>query len=98
VAAAANAVPGAAATAMRAVADGGRLATLTSDPPSSERGIMVTNFVVRPDGDQLGQLAARLEAGQLSIPVAAPCRLADAAQALALATSGHAPGAITLHL
>jgi NADPH:quinone reductase-like Zn-dependent oxidoreductase len=34
VAAAANAAPGGAATAIRAVADGGRLATITSDPPS----------------------------------------------------------------
>src|SRR5215472_5172717 len=37
VAAAANAAPGGAGTAMRAVADGGRLATITSDPPAGQR-------------------------------------------------------------
>jgi NADPH:quinone reductase-like Zn-dependent oxidoreductase len=96
VAAAANAAPGGAATAIRAVADGGRLATITSDPPGPERGITVANVYVRPDGTQLRQLATHFAAGQLHIPVAARYRLADAAQALAQATGGHAPGAITL--
>ena len=56
-----------------AVADGGRLATITSDPPGRQRGIMVS-----------------------SICVASLYRLADAAQALAQATGGHAAGAIIL--
>src|SRR5258708_37218901 len=38
-AAAANAAPGGAASAIRAGADGGRLATITSDPPRRQRGI-----------------------------------------------------------
>lgn len=96
VAAAANAAPGGAASTIRAVADGGRLATITSDPPSQERGITVANVYVRPDGTQLRQLATHFAAGQLHIQVAARYRLADAAQALAQATGGHAPGAITL--
>jgi NADPH:quinone reductase-like Zn-dependent oxidoreductase len=96
VAAAANAAPGGAASAIRAVADGGRLATITSDPPSQERGITVANVYVRPDGTQLRQLATHFAAGRLHIQVAARYRLADAAQALAQATGGHAPGAITL--
>jgi NADPH:quinone reductase-like Zn-dependent oxidoreductase len=96
VAAAANAAPGAAATAMRAVADGGRLATITSDPPAGQRGITVSSTYIRPDGAQLRALAERFGDGQLEIPVAACCRLADAAQALALVTSGHAAGAVVL--
>jgi NADPH:quinone reductase-like Zn-dependent oxidoreductase len=96
VAAAANAAPSGAATAIRAVADGGRLATITSDPPSQQRGITVSSIYVRADGNQLGELAKQFAAGQLEVPVAASYRLADAAQALAQATGGHAAGAIVL--
>ena len=96
VAAAASAAPGGAASAIRAVADGGRLATITSDPPAEERGITVINVYVRPDGRQLRDLAARLGGGQLEIPVAASHRLADAARALAQVTGGHAGGAVVL--
>jgi NADPH:quinone reductase-like Zn-dependent oxidoreductase len=94
--AAANAVPGGAADAIRAVADGGRLATITSDPPGQQRGTTVSNTYVRPDGTQLRELAARFADGQLEIPVAASYRLADAAQALAQVTGGHAAGAVVL--
>jgi len=96
VAAAVNAVPGHAADALRAVADDGRLATITSDPPAEERGITVSNVYVRPDGDQLRTLAKHFADGTLTVPVAATYRLRDAAAALAQATSGHAGGAIIL--
>jgi NADPH:quinone reductase-like Zn-dependent oxidoreductase len=96
VAAAANAAPGGAAGAIRAVADGGRLATITSDPPSQQRGITVSSIYVRADGNQLGELAKQFAAGQLEVPVAASYHLADAAQALAQATGGHTAGAIVL--
>jgi NADPH:quinone reductase-like Zn-dependent oxidoreductase len=96
VAAAVNAARGGAASAIRAVADGGRLATITPDPPSQQRGITVSSIYVRADGSQLRKLAQRLEDGQLEIPIAASYRLADAAQALAQATGGHVGGAIVL--
>jgi NADPH:quinone reductase-like Zn-dependent oxidoreductase len=96
VAAAANAAPGAAATVIGAVADGGRLATITSDPPGEQRGITVSSVYVRPDGTQLRRLARQLGEGQLEIPVAASYRLADAAQALAQVARGHATGAVVL--
>ena len=98
VAAAVNAVPGYAADALRAVADNGRLATITSDPPAEERGITVSNVYVRPDGDQLRTLAKQFADGKLTVPVAATYRLADAAAALAQTTSGHAGGAVSLEL
>jgi hypothetical protein len=44
-----NAVPGGAARALGAVKDGGRLATITSDPPRAERGIGVSQVYVTPD-------------------------------------------------
>jgi NADPH:quinone reductase-like Zn-dependent oxidoreductase len=96
VTAAANAAPAGSAAALRAVADDGRLATITGDPPSPERGVTITNVYVRPDGTQLRQLATQCGAGQLHVPVAAQYHPADAAQALAQATGGHAGGAITL--
>jgi NADPH:quinone reductase-like Zn-dependent oxidoreductase len=96
VAAAANAASGGAASAIRAVADGGRLATITSDPPSQQRGITVSSIYVRADGNQLRNLAQQFGDRHLEIPVAASYHLTDAAQALAQATGGHAAGAIAL--
>ncbi|HET9971357.1 MAG TPA: NADP-dependent oxidoreductase [Streptosporangiaceae bacterium] len=93
---AASAVPGGAARAIEAVADDGRLATITSDPPGQRRGITVANVYIRPDGNQLRELATRFADGQLPVPVAASYPLADAAQALAQVTGGHAAGAIVL--
>ena len=96
VTAAVNAVPGGAVSAIRAVADGGRLATITSDPPGGQRGITISSVYVRPDGTQLRRLARQFGDGQLEIPVAASHRLADAAQALAQVAGGHAAGAVVL--
>jgi NADPH:quinone reductase-like Zn-dependent oxidoreductase len=98
VVAAVNAVPGHAADVIRTVADEGRLATITSDPPAEERGITVSNVYVRPDGDQLRALAQHLADGTLPVPVAATYHLADAAAALAQTMSGHAGGAIVIKL
>jgi NADPH:quinone reductase-like Zn-dependent oxidoreductase len=94
--AAANAAPGAAASAIEAVADGGRLATITSDPPGQRRGITVASVYVRPDGTRLRELATRFTGGQLPVPVAASYPLADAAQALAQVAGGHTTGAVVL--
>ena len=91
-----SAVPGGAARAIEAVADGGRLATITSDPPGQRRGITVANVYIRPDGNQLRTLATRFADGQLPVPVAASYPLAAAAQALAQVTDGHAAGAVIL--
>jgi NADPH:quinone reductase-like Zn-dependent oxidoreductase len=94
--AAANAAPGAAASAIEAVADGGRLATITSDPLGQRRGITVASVSVRPDGTRLRELATCFAGGQPPVPVAASYPLADAARALAQVTGGHAAGAIVL--
>jgi NADPH:quinone reductase-like Zn-dependent oxidoreductase len=72
VSAAVNAAPAGAGDAIRAVSDGGRLATITSDPPSQERGIIVSSVYVRPDGGQLSDLAQLLAAGQLKISAREP--------------------------
>jgi NADPH:quinone reductase-like Zn-dependent oxidoreductase len=96
VAAAANAAHGGAALAIRTVADGGQLATITSDPPGDQRDIVISTVYVRSDGGQLRKLARLLAEGRLALPVASAHRLADAAQALGLAVTGQAGGAVVL--
>ena len=77
-----NAATGQAATTLKAIADGGRLATITGDPPREERGVAVSDVYVRPDGRQLSALAELLADGTLSVPIASVRRLEEAAQAL----------------
>ena len=91
-----NAARSGAALALRAVADGGRLATITGDPPSPERGVTVTDVYVRADGAALAMLATALDEGLLSIDVAARLPLTDAAAALAGAVSGRGGATVLL--
>jgi NADPH:quinone reductase-like Zn-dependent oxidoreductase len=95
---AANAVRGAAAEILAAVADGGRIATITGDPPAEERGIAVANVYVRPDGEQLRGLSALLEEHELEPEVVLALSPEEAAAALERATGGHAGGAVVLRL
>jgi NADPH:quinone reductase-like Zn-dependent oxidoreductase len=92
-----NAARGQAATTLQAVADGGRLATITGDPPREERGVAVSDVYVRPDGRQLSALAELLARGTLSVPVASVRPLEQAAEALREVVAG-ADGAIVLSL
>jgi NADPH:quinone reductase-like Zn-dependent oxidoreductase len=91
-----NAIVGGAKPTMAATADGGRLATITGDPPTPERGIAVANVHVRADGAQLAKLVGSLGTGALRVPVAAAYPLGHASEALASAASGRAGGAIVL--
>jgi NADPH:quinone reductase-like Zn-dependent oxidoreductase len=88
----ANAVPGAASTLVALVDDGGRLATITGDPPDAERGIGIIDYYVHPDGAALEQIALRLAERGLSIPLAATYELSAADSALADAVSGKTGG------
>jgi NADPH:quinone reductase-like Zn-dependent oxidoreductase len=81
------------AAALTALVDGGRLATITSDPPSAERGIRVSNVYVRPDGIQLQRLAEMLGKDELTLTVASSSRLADAGTTLAAVAAGKVSGA-----
>ena len=92
-----NAARGQAATTLKAVADGGRLATITGDPPREERGVAVSDVYVRPDGRQLSALAELLARGTLDVPIASVRPLEEAAQALRDVVAG-ADGAIVLSL
>ena len=92
-----NAARGQAATTLEAVADSGRLATITGDPPQEERGLAVYDVYVRPDGRQLSALAELLAHGALSVPIASVRPLEQAAEALREVVGG-ADGAIVLSL
>jgi NADPH:quinone reductase-like Zn-dependent oxidoreductase len=96
VGAAVNTARGGAATALKAVADDGRLATITGDPPSAERGIRVSDVYIRADGTRLATLAEALADGLLSLRVAATLPLEDAATGLDDAVAGRAAGATVL--
>jgi NADPH:quinone reductase-like Zn-dependent oxidoreductase len=92
-----NAARGQAAATLQAVADGGRLATITGDPPREERGIVVSDVYVRADGRQLSALAELLAHAILSVPIASVRPLDQAAEALREVVAG-ADGAIVLSL
>ena len=96
--AAVNTARGAAATAIEAVADGGRLATITGDPPRPERGVTIADVYVRADGARLAALVAALADGMLSLHLGATVPLAEAAAALQTASAGRASGATVLTL
>jgi NADPH:quinone reductase-like Zn-dependent oxidoreductase len=98
VAAAVNAVRGGATTALAVVAPGGRLATITGDPPGPERGINVVDVYVRPDGGRLEALAALLGEGLLSLNVAGLYPLQETSRALQRVASGGAGGAVVLNV
>jgi NADPH:quinone reductase-like Zn-dependent oxidoreductase len=93
--AAANAARGGAASALAAVRDGGRLATITSDPPETERGVGIASVYVRPDAEQLELASQALAAGRLEFELGASYPLAQADAALARAVAGRG-GAVVL--
>src|SRR3954470_17120500 len=91
-----NAVPSGAASAVRLVRDGGRLTTITEDPPAGARQITITSLYVRPDGPQLRALVDLVAAGTLDIEPGRvfPAAAASEALAAALAGTGAQPGAV----
>jgi NADPH:quinone reductase-like Zn-dependent oxidoreductase len=98
VGAAVNTARGEAGVALRAVADGGRLATITGDPPRPERGLTVADVYVRADGPRLAALVAAFADGPLSLDLGATLPLADAGTALQAAAAGRSAGATVLTL
>jgi NADPH:quinone reductase-like Zn-dependent oxidoreductase len=95
--AAANVVRGGAMGALEVVRDGGRLATITSDPPDPERGIGVDSVYVRPDARQLEMASRDLGAGRLELSIGASFPLEQAEAALKRASAGLG-GAVVLEV
>ncbi|HEY4994150.1 MAG TPA: zinc-binding dehydrogenase, partial [Nakamurella sp.] len=94
--AAVNAAPSGARAVLRAVRDGGRLATITSDPPPAERDIALHTVYVKPDGAMLGRLADLCGRGAIGVPVGRPYRLEQAPAALNRVLEGTGGRAIVL--
>lgn len=92
--AAVNAARAGSADAVRAVRDGGRLATITADLPPAERGITLSDIVVVPDGARLARLVPLLAPD--AVTVAASYPLAEAAAAMARLRQGTHGAAVVL--
>jgi NADPH:quinone reductase-like Zn-dependent oxidoreductase len=89
-----NAAPGGAADAITAVRDGRRLATITSDPPATDRGIEVRQVY----GARLARLGELLAAGTIRVTVGAAYWLDEAGRALARVRRGSGGQAIVLQV
>jgi NADPH:quinone reductase-like Zn-dependent oxidoreductase len=94
--AAVNAARAGAADAVRAVRDGGRLATITSELPPAGRGIELADIVVAPDGARLGSLAGLLAQGAITVTTLPGFPLEAAAAALASVRRGTHGAAVVL--
>lgn len=94
--AAINAAPGGEQDALSALADGGRLATITGAPPPPERGVTIADIYVEADGARLGRMAERLGNGELAISVGETYGLAEGAEALETAVGGAGGKAVAL--
>jgi NADPH:quinone reductase-like Zn-dependent oxidoreductase len=80
--AAANAARSGSGQAVKAVRDGGRLATITADLPAAERDIAMAAVQVVPDGKRLGALVKFLAQGTLTVIVGERFPLDQGAAAL----------------
>jgi NADPH:quinone reductase-like Zn-dependent oxidoreductase len=94
--AAANAARSGSGEAVRAVRDGGRLATITADLPAAERDIAMWSVQVVPDGRRLGALVELLAGGALTVSVGERFPLEQGGTALARARHGAHGSAIVL--
>jgi NADPH:quinone reductase-like Zn-dependent oxidoreductase len=75
------------------VADGGVfVSTTTPGPDDAGRGVRTAQVFVRSDAAQLGELVARVDAGDLAIDVAQRRPLADLAAVHDQAAAGQLPG------
>lgn len=85
------AVHGTAAAAVTLVRDGGRLCSITSDAPPSERDIESTDLYIRPDAAQLAYLATLCADGRLELD-ASPVGLDDGPSTAEQVAAGHSGG------
>ncbi len=93
---AANAARGGSVEAVRAVRDGGRLATITADLPAAGRDIAMRAVQVVPDGARLAGLVRLFAEGVVTVTVADSYPLERAAAGLAQARRGAHGSAVVL--
>ncbi|HEU5392122.1 MAG TPA: NADP-dependent oxidoreductase [Streptosporangiaceae bacterium] len=78
------------------VADGGAFVSTTGPVPDPGRGVRAAQMFVRSDAAQLGELVARVDAGDLAIDVAQRRPLADLAAVHDESAAGRLPGGKTI--
>jgi NADPH2:quinone reductase len=81
-----------------AVREGGRLVSIASPPTYRDRGVVPLYVFVRPDGEQLGELAALAEGGRLVVDLAEVLPLEQAARAHELSEAGRTRGKLVLRV
>jgi NADPH:quinone reductase-like Zn-dependent oxidoreductase len=84
-----------------ALRDGGRLVTLVeqpTDPKFRERGLQCAWMFAAPDGSQLAELAALVDAGRLTVHVEATWPLVEAAGAHERLEARHVRGKLALNV
>jgi NADPH:quinone reductase-like Zn-dependent oxidoreductase len=82
-------------TTKAVLADGGRHGSITDNSVAEAGGIAAW---VRPDAADLEALAALVDAGRLTVPVAEVFALEDAAKAFELSQGGHVRGKIAIEV
>jgi NADPH:quinone reductase-like Zn-dependent oxidoreductase len=81
-----------------AVRDEGRLVSIAAPPSYAERGVVSSYVFVRPDGEQLEELAALADDGRLLVDIAEVLPLENAARAHELSEAGHVRGKLVLRV
>ena len=80
------------------VRDGGRLVSIASPPTYRDRGVVSLYVFVRPDGEQLEELAALAGDGRLVVDLEEVFPLEEAAQAHERSEAGHTRGKLALRV
>lgn len=80
------------------VRDGGRLVSLVAPPSYRERDVATSYVFVRPNGEELEELATLADDGRLVVDVQEVLPLEEAARAHELSEAGHARGKLVLHI
>lgn len=81
-----------------ALRDEGRLVSIAAPPSYRERGVVSSYVFVRPDGEQLEELAGLADDGRLLVDIAEVLPLEDAARAHELSEAGHVRGKLVLRV
>jgi len=80
---------------------GGILVSIVGQPDqkvAQEKGVRAAGMLVKPDAQQLAQIGAMIDAGQIKVTVSATLPLQDAAKAHEMIETGHTRGKIVLQV
>ena len=81
-----------------AVRDGGRLVSLVAPSSYRERDVVTSYVFVRPNGEELEELAVLADDGRVVVDVQEVLPLEEAARAHELSEAGHTRGKLVLHI